>query len=355
MIVGRSLITNNPYLAYIKREVEQVASIATINFLDENDAQLLATFQQHLEHPGNLVVFASKQSFTTISKLIATLTDDTLSLKEGFLIPSKSSLFDDNSFLTTYHQCQINAILAEPGKTLPMILIDPNTPAQLLHIFDTPQADALTLLEPLCKTHEIALEPTMLVDGWLQIGCRSKKYGNMEQFLEHATQLFEARALVAENPFQEIIRMLAQAQRSLTFAESCTGGLIAARLTQEAGSSAVLKGSVVSYSNPIKAGWLGVEIATIQQHGAVSEACVNQMLEGIFRLAQADYALAVSGIAGPSGGSDYKPVGTVVIGIKSRQTKQVETLLFEGDRNYIQQQSMLYAYKLLLQRLQEEL
>lgn len=137
----------------------------------------------------------------------------------------------------------------------------------------------------------------------------------------------------------DIIETLKKRNETITFAESCTGGRIASEFTAIAGASSVLGGSCVTYSNEIKSQWLGVSNETLIQYGAVSRQCVEEMLQGIIKLASADYAIAVSGIAGPTGGTDEKPVGTVYIGIAHGTILTVEHHLFKGDRNAIQEQA----------------
>ena len=133
----------------------------------------------------------------------------------------------------------------------------------------------------------------------------------------------------------------------LVTAESCTGGRIAAAFTAISGASAILDGSVVSYSNNIKHTWLGVEKEVLENFGAVSSQCVSQMLKGIKNLADADYAIAVSGIAGPTGGTELKPVGTVYIGLQTPFSQEVFQCFFHGDRESIQEQSTVFAIKKL--------
>jgi len=145
----------------------------------------------------------------------------------------------------------------------------------------------------------------------------------------------------------EIINKLKANNQTITFAESCTGGRIAAEFTAISGVSSVLMGSVVSYANEIKSQWLGVKEQTLIEHGAVSSQCVEEMLTGILKMASADYAIAVSGIAGPTGGTDEKPVGTVYIGIKNSQHSIVKLYNFHGDRKRIQREAKKAAIALL--------
>jgi len=141
------------------------------------------------------------------------------------------------------------------------------------------------------------------------------------------------------NNIEKIIQKLTKQKQTISFAESCTGGRIAAAFTAVSGASAILDGSVVSYSNDIKHTWLGVEKEVLENFGAVSAQCVTQMLEGIKNLSGADYALAVSGIAGPTGGTELKPVGTVYIGLQTPFSQEIFQCFFHGDREAIQEQS----------------
>ncbi len=115
-------------------------------------------------------------------------------------------------------------------------------------------------------------------------------------------------------------------EKGLTFAaaESCTGGLVNERLTAHPGSSDVVEGGVVSYSNNVKMRLLGVKSETLEAYGAVSVETAREMAEGVRRATGADIAVSVTGIAGPGGGSDEKPVGTVCFGVASaKETKAV--------------------------------
>ena len=139
--------------------------------------------------------------------------------------------------------------------------------------------------------------------------------------------------------------------RKIAIAESCTGGLVAAAITEIPGSSAVLDRSFVTYSNEAKQETLGVAGDVIDAFGAVSIACVYAMAQGALEHSEADVAVAISGIAGPEGGSEQKPVGTVVFARAKRyaEEREAESRLFAGgDRSEVRRQATLCALELLL-------
>lgn len=136
-----------------------------------------------------------------------------------------------------------------------------------------------------------------------------------------------------DEPMEQVIGKLLKAKnKTMTTAESCTGGFIAQLITSHAGSSAYYKGSVVSYANEVKENVLHVGHDTLISHGAVSEQTVQQMLKGVLQAIEADYAVAVSGIMGPDGGSVEKPVGTVWVAVGNREKIVTQLFNFRFDR-----------------------
>ena len=127
-------------------------------------------------------------------------------------------------------------------------------------------------------------------------------------------------------------RMLAKYGKTVSTAESCTGGSISAMFTSVPGSSEYFLGSVTSYANSVKSGVLGVPEEIIAKYGAVSSECVAEMAEGVRRITGSDFSVATSGIAGPGGGSEAKPVGTVWIGVSSPKETKTYKMQFKGDR-----------------------
>ena len=146
--------------------------------------------------------------------------------------------------------------------------------------------------------------------------------------------------------------LLEQQGLKLAVAESCTGGLISHLITNVAGASNYYLGGVTSYANQVKVGVLGVSPSTIEQHGAVSAETVLEMARGVRKVLGADVGVAVSGIAGPSGGTPQKPVGTVWVGLSSAKDEFARHFLWQGDRLAIKKQSAQAAFSLLIEFLQ---
>jgi nicotinamide-nucleotide amidase len=148
-----------------------------------------------------------------------------------------------------------------------------------------------------------------------------------------------------------IVRRLTERKETLALAESCTGGHIANRLTDVAGASVVLWGGLVTYSNEAKQLLLGVRTETLAAHGAVSEATAREMAEGAQQRYGTDFALAVTGIAGPGGGTDAKPVGTVFISLAERNKTIVQGHFNRYDRPTFKFVTSQQALELLRRRL----
>ncbi|MFA0812603.1 CinA family protein [Microbulbifer epialgicus] len=165
--------------------------------------------------------------------------------------------------------------------------------------------------------------------------------------------------------YEDAIRLAQQLGEELdkrawrvTSAESCTGGAIAAAITSIAGASNWFDGAVVSYANRIKHSVLGVDARDLKQFGAVSEPVARQMACGVLAMMDANLSVAVSGIAGPDGGTDEKPVGTVWIAwahAEGQEPVQIDArcFLFEGDRAEVQAQTVIEAIKGMLTILDE--
>jgi nicotinamide-nucleotide amidase len=190
-----------------------------------------------------------------------------------------------------------------------------------------------------------------------QVRLRLSGYGESEGRLREEVNDYAARIIervknvvLAEEDIpaeKAILNYMAERGLTLSLAESCTGGYIAHLLTQHPGSSKVFLGGVVAYSNNLKESVLGVKHETLEQFGAVSGETVTEMVEGALAHFKSDYAIAVTGIAGPDGGTPDKPVGTVWVAVASVNNKVVKKLTFGNKRKENIERSAISALNML--------
>ena len=159
--------------------------------------------------------------------------------------------------------------------------------------------------------------------------------------------------MALQDTAQALVGLLLEKKLTISLAESCTGGMIAAALVDCPGVSDALLEDCVCYSNAAKMRTLCVLTETLQQYGAVSEACALEMVHGICDYTGSDTAIAVTGIAGPGGGTAQKPVGTVYIAALAGEKVKVTHNLFSGDRLSVRTQSAVRAMEMLMELLKE--
>ncbi len=350
LFVGNKFIQNSSLKEYVIRKVEEKCDfVASITYFKENDNSLFLYLEKELNADNKIVIVTTKHNFTTIGKLISTVTSDNQILKDNMLLPSKVDVYEDNSYLLEYKNSMVNVISMDEMKKMPEILLDSKTQTKaVIHLFNEDKETALTLLNPIAQTNDVTIEIIDVIEDWLQVEIESKKYGNISNFIRSSKQLLPRKLITASNVIHHIIDTLSKNQKKITFAESCTGGLLSYYFTKNNGASKILDGSLITYSNDLKDNWLAVEHQALEDFGAVSSEVVSQMSDGALNVSNADYALSVSGIAGDTGGTELKPVGTVYIGVRSQTQHQEIHVHLHGDRNYVQHQSVLYAIKLLI-------
>lgn len=178
----------------------------------------------------------------------------------------------------------------------------------------------------------------------------------MNKFHNTLNSIFSNDVISSEDKsISEVLgEALKEHELTVASAESCTGGNIAHRITQIPGSSAYFMGSVVSYSNDVKAQVLDVSRDDIARYGAVSRQVVESMAEGVSRLMRSECAIATSGIAGPDGGTKFKPVGTVWIAVKYKEQLVAECCHFEGDRIAVIESATNHAIVMLINLLRNK-
>ncbi|BCD60596.1 MULTISPECIES: CinA family protein [unclassified Nitratiruptor] len=356
LFIGQDFLINDAFVASIERTMyKQFINIHAKEFFHDKDKDLILHVSKTIENFDTILIATTSQSFPIVSKILSTLYEDNLIAKEGMLVPSKVSEIEKDSYILYAQDKQINVIQAEVCKKVPKILLENGIESAILHIFDLEYEEFIEKLSPLARTFEIEIQTTKLTHNLYKILAINKKFGDLPMFVQNAKLLFPNNMIIAHNLFEYLIDRFTIAHKKITFAESCTGGLLASMLTKIPGASNIFDGSLVTYANEIKHAWLGVRNETLMKYGAVSHETVEEMIEGALKSSESDYAIAISGIAGPGGGSKEKPVGTVFVGCGDTNQSIIHKMHFEGDRNYVQYQAAMYGVKLLFEIASDDL
>jgi len=349
VFIGNKFIYNKPLREYSIRKIEEKSDfVSSYTYYQDGDNAFFLELEEKLQDKINLIIITTKQNFSTLGKVLCTITSDNQVLKENMLIPQKSSLFEEGSYLLEYNGSVVNVLHVNEMQKMPELLIDTHENKANIHIFEEDKESVLPILNPIAQTYDVSVDIVTIIDGWLRVDISSNRYGNLSKFIKSAKQLLPHKLISASNVIGHIIESLSRQNKTITFAESCTGGLLSYYFTKNNGASKILHGSLVTYSNELKENWLAVEQQTLEEEGAVSYGVVEQMSDGAINVSHADYSLSISGIAGEGGGTELKPVGTVYIGVRHGTTHYEMHLKLEGDRNYIQEQSALHAIKMLV-------
>jgi len=338
---------NRPFISYLKREIKQHAGeLETVQFIKKGDDDIVLVLEEMIAQHQNLFV-VSAENFSFTGKIIATICHDGLVLKEGMLIPFKAETYTKNSYLIKKGSTAINVLKVDIGAKLPQILIQSRRETVGFYLFDTALQKKI---EREIGQLEMAYEKVMMIQGLYFYRVQGIHISQTEALTHLLTVKYASDVLIGEDLSQIICTRLIEGGQTITAAESCTGGMLAGEIVKNSGVSAIFAGSVVTYANEIKQKLVGVRESTLRQYGAVSSECVREMLTGVMQKFHADFSLAVSGVAGPTGGTRQKPVGTVYVGAKSRAKDiKIKKLSLKGDRTYIREQSVLWAFKLLVE------
>ena len=287
------------------------------------------------------------ESFSFAGKIVATICHDGLVVRDDMLIPRKAEQFVKNSYRIKKGSTFINVLKVDVSRKIPQILIDKKGEDIRFFLFDEKLQQKL---EAEIAQLEMQFEEVRIIENLWFYTVWGVHASQLTHFKEELDRMAGADVLIGEDLSAIIAQRLIEGGQSITTAESCTGGMIASEIVKNSGVSSIFAGSIVSYANEIKHKELGVRESTLKKYGAVSEECVREMLRGVTEKFDADYALAVSGVAGPTGGTRQKPVGTVYVGAKCRGKEMiVRRLSLKGDRTYIREESMLWVFRLLLE------
>ena len=228
------------------------------------------------------------------------------------------------------------------------------TSQRIYKIFNLSEPDVNRIVNTLSLPEEIIIGYyPVFPDVHLSVMIREKDKPGSQELFEKTCAVIKKELGTAiygqDKDTQESVigTQLLKLGMNLSVAESCTGGLIASRITGNPGSSAYFEGGAVTYSNELKIRFLDVPVTLINEYGAVSREVAEAMVSGIRKSCGTDAAIAVTGIAGPDGGSVEKPVGTVFIALNCREYHQVEEFSFSGNRKRIQTLTAQHALNML--------
>jgi len=229
---------------------------------------------------------------------------------------------------------------------LPALLGDINLNEAYFCLYSMDSESANLLLQTLSSTYRISLCVSELLSDLVLIKASAFNQNELESFLQGVSKLFGSKFFLNDNPVSFVTSRLLEKDLKISFAESCTGGLLASDLTSIEGVSAIFEGSLVTYSKRLKHEWLGVSEAVLDGGGVYSESCIYFMLKGLFKTANPDFAIAISGVA--SGMNEGVRAGEIFIGAMYKDgTFLQEKLSLKGDRNFIRKQALFAAFMLL--------
>lgn len=346
-IIGDELIMNQNYKDYIRRTYEEkFEEVGELRIQSKTDKELPFLLEKLVKQYEFITLFADEQCYSTVAKILATLDEDNLVLKDETLVPDKA-IFAKNSFVSDFKHCKVNVLKASSQEKLPSLLGEFSPDFRYFCLFGIDDESALILLEPLRKSYEVSIKTSKLLEDLTLVKVSSLQYGKIESFLESVKKLFGSKVFLGKNPIHLMINKLLERKMKISFAESCTGGSCAAELTKISGVSEIFEGSIVSYSSRLKHEWLGISKSILEGNGVYGERCIYFMLKGIFKTAKPDFALAISGVAGEQDDEGVE-AGSVRIGAMFRDGAYVQELLhIRGDREFIQKQAVLGAFYLM--------
>ena len=341
-IIGSSIIHDNDIKEYIIRFFSKKnIKPDSLFLLEDSQKDFIFEIENLKPSTKNIYICADKKNYATIAKMCSTLIQDSLQNINDYLVPSLSSFAKNGrAFSVEYKEFFISVFCIDESLEIEALL-ESNFEQEIIHIFNLDLESARLFIEPLGESFDLSLCFYELINGYVICEVRSCNKAHIDEFLESVSKLLGEKIIIAEDIAEFLIKKLSSKNKTLTFAESCTGGALSYRFAKIPGCSNILEGSIVSYSNRIKNIWLEVDESILDRLGAVSGECVEAMAKGALNLSGADFAISISGIAGPSGATPNKPVGTVFVCAASRDGDiRVDRHLFSGDRELVQQKSV---------------
>lgn len=347
LIIGARIRLNANYLSYITREYESCFGELNERIcIDKTTKELPFLLESWINDYDHITIFADLELYGISAKTLATLGEDSLVFKDDFLVPSKALQWVEDSFLVQISRCKVNLLKTNIAQKIPQILAKPKLNFTHFCLRDIDEESATLLLDTLAKSYKVDILSTSLLPNLVLIKAHAPHKSTLDSFLQGVENLFKQKFILGKNPLKFIVSKLLQRELKISFAESCTAGLFAAELAEFNGISAIFEGSLVTYSNRLKHEWLGISELVLQNE--YSEKCVYFMLKGVFKISSCDFALAVSGVAGDDDDKGVR-AGTLYIGAMYRDGSFLqETLIIDGERNFVRKQAVLGAFALLL-------
>ena len=347
-LIGTSVTRDTIVRSYILRHLKSAGIVPDIIFAPDTSASALPLNSMFDIGIDRAFVFCDPRQAALVTRELCTLAGDVIATRNELIIPADATAVKTGYYTMKIQGVQLHVLNVYTGHVLPDLKLDAGPRKEaLIHLLDVDRKMLNRLLGQLETAFRVATAAVEPVRGWIQCRLRSDRFGDIIGAQAHLVSEFQT-VFQAENIAEWIIEALEAEKKSVTFAESCTGGLLSSYLTKQSGASGIFEGALVTYSNRLKSSWIAVDETLLEKHGAVSRPVVEAMSEGAMHVAGADYAIATSGIAGPTGGTPEKPVGTVFVSVRSGNAVDTERLQLHGDRNYIQEQTVLHALKMLL-------
>ncbi|NOX15832.1 MAG: CinA family protein, partial [Epsilonproteobacteria bacterium] len=191
VIIGETISYNKPFMEYIRKTLQKhIEHFDSIKILNKNDNDFFIQLEDCLKKYKQSIILIHKNSFNFVNKIVATLNEDTLELKDNMLIPSKAIVYSQNSYLMQSGEKVINVLSVLENEELPDILVENLGNSKEFTIIDIDIDSIKLLLEPISSTYEINIIATPIIDGWININAKANKYGNLENFLKAVKSLF---------------------------------------------------------------------------------------------------------------------------------------------------------------------
>ena len=347
-LIGDALSGDAMMLGYIERHLAAFGIEPERRYLCKKTEALFAAGPGNETEVQTVLIFCDPDQASLIAREIATDTGDTVTMRNDLLLPSRAVSVRTGYYKIIETAREIHVITVHTGHELPPPDLSGRTEeTATVHIFDAEENTLPTVLRQIAEAYRVRYSLSEPIPGWRQCRLTAERFGNLEGAKQQLVTHF-LTALCTDNIAASMIAALEASGKTVSFAESCTGGLLSYFLTRESGASNVFEGALVTYSNRLKSSWIAVANNTLEAYGAVSREVVEEMSAGALEVSGADYAVAVSGIAGPTGGTPQKPVGTVHVAVRSKDALRTSKLQLHGDRNYIQEQTVLHAVKMLM-------